>query len=262
MKIIKTVSEMISSGSPGMGFVPTMGYLHEGHLSLIRRSVSENEKTAVSIFVNPVQFAPDEDFLTYPRNLERDISLCEQAGADILFTPDADEMYPEGFQTYVDLTELTKGLCGQSRPGHFKGVCTAVAKLFNIIRPESAYFGQKDIQQLAVVRQMTADLNFGIRIVGCPTVREPDGLAMSSRNAYLSPEQRKAAVILSQSLQYAKQLHENGENDINILKNAVTKRLETEPLAKIDYVSNIEDVIAIAVFIGKTRLIDNICIGS
>ena len=183
-----------------VGLVPTMGYLHEGHKSLIDKAVEQNDRVVVSVFVNPIQFGPNEDLATYPRDLDRDSALCENAGADLIFHPEKEDMYFDDFCTYVDMEGLTKGLCGKTRPTHFRGVCTVVSKLFNIVKPDRAYFGQKDAQQLAVIRRMVRDLNFDLESVGCPIIREEDGLAKSSRNTYLSPEERKAAVILHKGL--------------------------------------------------------------
>lgn len=256
-----------------IGLVPTMGYLHEGHKSLIDRAVSENDRVVVSVFVNPIQFAPNEDLATYPRDLARDSALCENAGAALIFHPEKEDMYFDDFCTYVDMDRLTKGLCGKTRPTHFRGVCTVVSKLFHIVEPDKAYFGQKDAQQLAVIRRMVRDLNFGLEIVGCPIVREADGLAKSSRNTYLSKEERQAALILHKSLQKGQELIKNGERKTVPVVAAIRESIETEPLARIDYVEavdalsmeNVEEIagevlIAIAVYIGKTRLIDNFII--
>lgn len=253
-----------------VGLVPTMGYLHEGHQSLIKRAVAENDRVVVSVFVNPIQFAPNEDLETYPRDLEADTKLCDSTGADLIFHPTPDEMYPEGFSTHIQMDNLTKELCGKTRPTHFGGVCTVVGKLFNIVQPDKAYFGQKDAQQLAIIKRMVRDLNFDIEIVGCPIIREPDGLAKSSRNTYLNADERKAALILSKSIELGKQLVAGGERDAQTIIKAMTDKINTEPLARIDYVNavdalNIEPLetlrgevlIAIAVYIGKTRLIDN-----
>lgn len=254
-----------------IGFVATMGYLHEGHQSLIERSIQECDKTIVSIFVNPIQFAPNEDLSTYPRDLNADSTLCEKCGADLIFAPTAEEMYSENFCTFVDMNLVTKELCGKSRPTHFRGVCTVVNKLFNIVAPDKAYFGQKDAQQLAVIKRMVRDLSMDIEVVGCPIIREDDGLAKSSRNTYLSPEERKASLVLSQSLEQAKSLLNSGEVSCPVIIDSIRKIIENETLAKIDYIEivdadNIEKIdtvkesilIALAVYIGKTRLIDNI----
>ena len=253
-----------------VGFVPTMGYLHEGHKSLIDKAVKENDKVVVSVFVNPIQFGPTEDLASYPRDLERDAKLCEEAGANLIFHPEKEEMYFNDFSSFVEVQGVSKGLCGKSRPIHFRGVCTVVTKLFNIVKPDRAYFGQKDAQQLAVVKRMVRDLNMDIEIIGCPIIREEDGLAKSSRNTYLSPEERKAAVILSKSLRLGKEAIEAGERDSKKIIDIITNNINTEKLAKIDYVEivdplsieNIDKIensalVAMAVYIGKTRLIDN-----
>ena len=253
-----------------VGLVPTMGYLHEGHKSLIVKAVSENDRVVVSDFVNPTQFGVNEDLSSYPRDLNRDAALCEEVGADVIFHPEPEEMYFPDNCTFVDMDRLTKGLCGKTRPTHFRGVCTVVSKLFNIVTPDRAYFGQKDAQQLAVIRRMVRDMNFGITIVGCPIVREEDGLAMSSRNTYLNPKERKAALILHESLTLGEELIRAGEKDAVKVKNAIVKHMKTEPLARIDYVEIVDGetlepaetiegpiLAATAVYIGKTRLIDN-----
>lgn len=257
-----------------VGFVPTMGYLHEGHQSLMEAAKKENDKVAISIFVNPIQFGPNEDFASYPRDLEKDAALCERVGVDLIFHPEASEMYDEDFCTYVDMDGLTKELCGKSRPTHFRGVQTVVSKLFHIIPADRAYFGQKDAQQLAVIRKMVRDMSMDIEIVGCPIVREKDGLAKSSRNTYLNEEERRAALVLSRSLAEGKKLIENGERSAGRIKACIMEALEKETLARPDYVeivdfadiTPIEDLnaakdgevlCAIAVYIGKTRLIDN-----
>lgn len=255
------------------GFVPTMGFLHEGHLSLARRAKAENERTAVSIYVNPTQFAPNEDLSSYPRDLARDLTLLEAEGVDLVFIPSDDVMYPPGFQTMVTVNEVSRPLEGSSRPTHFQGVATVVAKLFNIIQPTRAYFGQKDAQQTVVLRQMVRDLNFNIEMVICPIVREADGLALSSRNKYLTPQQRQAATILSRALNQAKDAYVHGERDGRILRQIMRDTINAEPLARLDYVSaadpatlqEVEEVkegvlLSTAVFFGKTRLIDNILI--
>ena len=252
-----------------VGFVPTMGYLHEGHKSLMDAARKGNDKVVVSIFVNPMQFGPTEDLATYPRDLDHDAALCESAGVDLIFHPEAEEMYEKDFCSFVDMTGLTEGLCGKTRPIHFRGVCTVVNKLFNIVTPDHAYFGQKDGQQLAVIKRMVRDLNMDIEIVGCPIVREEDGLAKSSRNTYLSSEERKAALILSKTVALGKELAKT-EKDANKVVEAMKKNIETEPLAKIDYVEAVDALsmapveklegtcmLAMAVYIGKTRLIDN-----
>lgn len=256
-----------------VGLVPTMGYLHEGHKSLIDKAVEQNDRVVVSVFVNPIQFGPTEDLATYPRDLERDAALCENAGASLIFHPEPEDMYFDDFCTYIDMEHLTKGLCGKTRPTHFRGVCTVVGKLFNIVQPDRAYFGQKDAQQLAVIRRMVRDLNFNLEIVGCPIIREEDGLAKSSRNTYLSPEERQAAVILHKGLTKGEELIRAGEKSAEVVKKAIRDIIESEPLAKIDYVEivdfdNIQEkavldgsiLAAVAVYIGKTRLIDNFII--
>jgi len=253
-----------------VGLVPTMGYLHEGHMSLIERAAKENDRVAVSIFVNPMQFGPKEDLAEYPRDLEHDKRICEQAGADLIFHPEPSEMYEDGFCSFVDMTGLTEELCGKSRPVHFRGVQTVVSKLFHIIPADRAYFGQKDAQQLAVIKRMVRDLNFDIEIVGCPIIREEDGLAKSSRNTYLNPQERKAALVLSRSLEQAKKRIETGERDAITIKQCILDTIAEEPLARVDYIEVVDfDTIrpiqtvkgnvltAIAVYIGKTRLIDN-----
>ena len=275
MKIVETIAEVREQVKQWrkegltVGLVPTMGYLHEGHKSLIDRAVAENDRVVVSVFVNPMQFGPTEDLATYPRDLDHDAALCESAGVDLIFHPEAEEMYEKDFCSFVDMTGLTEGLCGKTRPIHFRGVCTVVNKLFNIVTPDHAYFGQKDGQQLAVIKRMVRDLNMDIEIVGCPIVREEDGLAKSSRNTYLSSEERKAALILSKTVALGKELAKT-EKDANKVVEAMKKNIETEPLAKIDYVEAVDALsmapveklegtcmLAMAVYIGKTRLIDN-----
>jgi len=274
MKVIETIDEMRrlrQQLSEPVGFVPTMGYLHEGHLSLVRRAVSENPSTVVSIFVNPAQFAPHEDFSTYPRDTQRDLSLLEKEKTDIVFMPSVDEMYPARFNSRVEVDKVTERLEGASRPVFFRGVTTIVTKLFNIVQPTRAYFGQKDAQQAIVVRKMVADLNMNLEIVTLPTVREPDGLAMSSRNAYLDPEQRQAATVLYRALTLAQRLWLQGERDAEHLRRQITTVIQKQPLATINYVSIADaetldelDTVkppalaSLAVKIGKTRLIDNI----
>jgi pantoate--beta-alanine ligase len=255
---------------PGtVGLVPTMGYLHEGHLSLVRRAREECDHVAVSIFVNPTQFGPQEDLAKYPRDLEQDMKLIEPY-TDLLWTPTPEIMYPQGYQTWVEVEAMTRPLEGAMRPGHFRGVTTIVAKLFNGVQPDKAYFGQKDAQQAAVIRQMVRDLNFPVEIVVCPIIRETDGLAMSSRNVYLNPQQRKAATVLSRSLREAKQAYDGGERDAGMLRQIMKDVLASEPLAEVQYVScadyetleeldtvNRKALLSMAVFMGKTRLIDN-----
>jgi len=278
MKIINTIEdirEVVKSTKEqekSVGFVPTMGFLHEGHLALIKKAKEENDLVIVSIFVNPTQFGPGEDLESYPRDIDRDRQLSEVSGADIIFYPTVEEIYPSGFNTYVEVEgQITKRLCGASRPGHFKGVTTIVSKLFSIVSPHKAYFGQKDAQQVAVIEQMVRDLNFDIKIIPCPIVREKDGLAMSSRNTYLNIEEREAALILSKSLFMAEKMIQDGEKSANKIKSFITENIKSEELANIDYVevvdartlNNIEELhgdilIALAVRFGKTRLIDNI----
>ena len=253
-----------------VGLVPTMGYLHEGHKSLIDRAVEENDRVVVSIFVNPIQFGPTEDLESYPRDLKADSLLCEKAGASLIFAPEPSEMYGEDFTTFVDMSGVTVELCGKSRPIHFRGVCTVVNKLFNIAMPDRAYFGQKDAQQLAVIRRMVRDLNMNLEIIGCPIIREADGLAKSSRNTYLSAEERQAALVLSRAVKAGQAMVQAGEKDGEKVLAEMRRIISEEPLARIDYVEMVKwDTIeihhrvdcpvlaAIAVFIGKTRLIDN-----
>lgn len=279
MKIVSTIKEVRKyvntwkKEGNTVGFVPTMGYLHEGHMSLVD-AAGENDKVVVSIFVNPMQFGPNEDLASYPRDLERDAKMCEQHGVDLIFHPTPEEMYGDNFYSYVDMNTLTEELCGLTRPVHFRGVCTVVTKLFNIVSPDKAYFGQKDAQQLAVIKRMVKDLNMPLEIIGCPIVREADGLAKSSRNTYLSEKERKAALVLSRSIFLGKKMAEQGEADAAKIVAAMTEEISKEPLAKIDYVKavsmdNMQQIktmegsvlIAIAVYIGKTRLIDNFMIG-
>jgi pantoate--beta-alanine ligase len=257
-----------------VGLVPTMGYLHEGHLSLVRQAKAECDHVIVSIFVNPTQFGPKEDLSNYPRDLERDLSLLEPLGVDLVWNPSAEVMYPPGYQTWVEVEALTNPLEGAMRPGHFKGVTTVVAKLFNAAQPHKAYFGQKDAQQAAVIRKMVKDLNFPLEVVVCPTVREADGLAMSSRNKYLNEAERKAATVLFRSLSTAKELYESGERGAEVLRRKMREVIESEPLAQMQYVScadydTLEELdeikgktlLSMAAFIGKTRLIDNFVLG-
>lgn len=279
MKIVKTIAEVREQVKTwkkeglSVGLVPTMGYLHEGHQSLIECAVKQNDRVVVSDFVNPTQFAPNEDLESYPRDLDRDAALCEKAGADLIFNPEPEEMYEKDACTFVDMRALTKNLCGKTRPVHFSGVCTVVSKLFLIVNPDRAYFGEKDAQQLAVIRRMVRDLNFDIEIVGCPIIREEDGLAKSSRNTYLTPELRSAAPVLHKALEEGRQMVLAGETDAAKVRAAIVKRIEEEPLAKIDYVEivdfeTIEPVetikgsvlAAVAVYFGKTRLIDNVIV--
>ncbi len=276
--VVKTVEEVRSYVKAAkregktVGFVPTMGFLHEGHKSLIVRAAKENDFVVVSDFVNPTQFGPNEDFEAYPRDIEQDAKLCEEAGADVIFNPEASEMYDNALTT-VTVDKITKVLCGASRPGHFAGVATVVSKLFNIVAPDRAYFGEKDAQQLMVIRKMVKDLNFDIEIVGCPIIRESDGLAKSSRNTYLNSDERQAALCLSRALKLGKAMIENGEASVDVVKSAIRAEIEKEPLSRIDYVEivdldTLEQAVrtdtgiltAIAVYIGKTRLIDNFII--
>ncbi len=276
MNIVKTISEVRNEVKNwrkqglSVGLVPTMGYLHEGHKSLIERACKENDKVVVSVFVNPTQFGPGEDLATYPRDIHRDAALCEDAGAALIFNPEPEEMYFDDFHTYVTMESLSDELCGKTRPIHFRGVCTVVSKLFHIVAPDRAYFGQKDAQQLAIIKRMVRDLNFDIEIVGCPIVREADGLAKSSRNTYLNPEERKAALVLSRAVRLGQELIQKGERNADVIVEKMKQLIEEEPLAKIDYVQAVDAIsiqpvaeikgtvlVAMAVYIGKTRLIDN-----
>lgn len=278
MMVVSTLEELASGlrllDRP-LGLVPTMGYLHEGHLSLARRAREECKSVAVSIFVNPNQFGPSEDLSKYPRDLERDLRLLESVDVDLVWTPSPEMMYPPGFQTWVEVEQVSLPLEGAQRPGHFRGVTTVVSKLFNAVQPQKAYFGQKDAQQAAVIRQMTRDLNFPIDIVVCPIVREPDGLAMSSRNVYLIPDERKAATVLHRALAAARSAYEKGERRAEALRQAMKDVLGLEPLAQTQYVScadfeTLEELqervtgkalLSMAVYFGRTRLIDNEVIG-
>jgi len=273
MKVVETIVEMRQERKQleePVGFVPTMGYLHDGHLSLVKQAREENTSVAVSIFVNPTQFGPKEDFKNYPRDIKRDLEMLEPI-TDIVFMPSSADMYPESCNSWVDVGTITEGLEGASRPGHFRGVSTIVAKLFNIVQPARAYFGQKDAQQLLVIKKMVADLDMNLEVVACPTEREPDGLAMSSRNTYLNGQQREAATVLYRALNLAEKRWSQGEKDAGAIRLEMTELINMEPLAKIDYVS-IADVetlketfhkikppvlVSMAVKIGKTRLIDN-----
>ena len=275
MKILTTVKEVReyvkSARMEGktVGLVPTMGYLHEGHASLVKRSVSECDVTVVSIFVNPTQFAPNEDFEAYPRDLEHDVNLLTECGADCVFHPEETEMYFPDATTTIVPDVLSKNLCGKTRPIHFGGVCTVVGKLFNIVTPDKAFFGQKDAQQLAIIKRMVRDLNFGVEIVGCPIIREADGLAKSSRNTYLNESERKAALCLSEAVKLGQDMVNAGEKDTKVILDKMIAHIESEKLAKIDYVQAVdmsmqdvdtitgETLFAMAVYIGKTRLIDN-----
>lgn len=278
MRLVQTINEMkrlskeaINKGKT-IGFVPTMGYLHEGHLSLVKKAREDNDIVVVSIFVNPTQFGPNEDFNRYPRDLERDLRLLEPLNVDYVFYPSVEEMYPKNYSVYVDEVELSKYLCGAKRPGHFRGVCTVVTKLFNIVKPTRAYFGQKDAQQFRILRRMVQNLNMDVEMIEMPIVRESDGLAMSSRNVYLNEEERKEATRLHKSLLKAKELIENGEKEVSKIKNSMLEILN-HPLLKIDYVEIVDEetlkpiekiegkvIIALAVFVGKARLIDNMII--
>jgi len=280
MEIIASVTEMqeraraaLAAGKT-ISFVPTMGFLHQGHASLLQEGRARGDLLVLSIFVNPTQFGVGEDFESYPRDLQRDSEIAAENGVDIIFAPTAGEMYPQGFQTYVNVEKVSLPLCGSSRPGHFRGVTTVVAKLFNIVKPTLAFFGEKDFQQLVVIRRMVRDLNMDVKIVGMPTIREDDGLAKSSRNSYLSPEERRAALCLSRSLAAVSDLYRDGEKNIGILRVGLLAILNSEPLARIDYVEFLDGdsleepgqaddrtVVALAVRIGTTRLIDNTMIG-
>ena len=274
VKVVEKIAEMMSLRrglAEPVGFVPTMGYLHEGHLSLVRGARAESRSVVASIFVNPTQFGPREDFASYPCDTERDLALLAEEAADVVFMPSAAEMYPERFGVYVDGGKVTERLEGACRPGHFRGVTTVVAKLFNIVRPTRAYFGQKDAQQAVVIKKMVADLNMDLEVVTLPTVREPDGLAMSSRNTYLNPAERRAALVLYQALRLAQRLWLEGEKDAGCLRREMIALIQREPLASIDYISVAETetldeldevkppaLVSLAVRIGRTRLIDNI----
>ena len=277
LKIATTIQEVRDTvkkwKSQGLtvGLVPTMGYLHEGHGSLIKTSASECDKTVVSVFLNPTQFAPNEDLESYPRDFEQDKVLCEKMGADLVFHPEVSEMYEQDNATFVEiLSEMPKQLCGKTRPIHFRGVCTVVSKLFNIVTPDKAFFGEKDAQQLAIIKRMVRYMSYGIEIVGCPIIREEDGLAKSSRNTYLNEEERKAALCLSKAIFFGQSLVEKGETDANKVLEEMKNLINKEPLARIDYVEAVDGVtmmpvdkiekdtlVAMAVYIGKTRLIDN-----
>jgi pantoate--beta-alanine ligase len=273
MKVVETIAELrklrLKLPKP-IGFVPTMGYLHQGHLSLVKQARAENPSVVVSIFVNPTQFGPQEDFTRYPRDTKRDLALLEKEKVDLAFMPTAEEMYPTGFDSWVEVGKLAERLEGASRPGHFRGVATVVAKLFNIVQPDRAYFGQKDAQQLIVIKKMASDLDMHLEVIAVPTVREPDGLAMSSRNTYLNAEERKQATVLYQALKLAQKLYTGGEKDARVIRQQMTVLIDKQPLAKIDYISiaNAETLdeldkikppalVSLAVRIGKTRLIDN-----
>ncbi|MCD6254852.1 MAG: pantoate--beta-alanine ligase [Deltaproteobacteria bacterium] len=276
MKIVNKVRQMqvlsdkFKKEGKKIAFVPTMGYFHKGHLSLMERGRELADILVISIFVNPIQFGPGEDFMEYPRDLERDLSLAEGVGVDVVFIPEAEEMYPPDYQTYLEVTGLTQHLCGLSRPGHFRGVTTVVAKLFNIVKPDIALFGLKDYQQYIVIKRMVRDLNYDIEVVGCPIIREEDGLAMSSRNTYLTPEQRKSALCLYQGIKLAERLVREGQRDAKIIIKEVIDYIESKPYTQIDYVKichpetlddleylNDKALLALAVRVGKARLIDN-----
>ena len=277
MRVFSTLREFReyrASTNGSVGFVPTMGYLHDGHLELVRRARSENEVVAVSIFVNPTQFGPSEDFAQYPRDMDRDLALLEKGGADLIFAPEVEEMYPPGCATWVEVGQVTERLEGATRPGHFGGVATVVAKLFNMVQPDRSYFGQKDAQQVVVIKKMVADLNMNLEIVVVPTVRESDGLAMSSRNTYLNADERQAALVLWNSLKLARRLYGQGECSADCLREQMAALIQREPLAEIDYISVAESqtleeletvtnsaLVSLAVHIGKTRLIDNMVLG-
>ena len=276
MKVITSIDKMkkaarrLKSQGKTIGFVPTMGFLHLGHLSLVRESCRRADKTVVSIFVNPIQFGPGEDFKDYPRDLKKDSELLEKEGVDYLFVPEPGEMYPEGYKTYVEVHELQNRLCGRSRPTHFQGVCTVVLKLFNIVNPDIAFFGQKDAQQAIIVKRMARDLNSDVAVEVLPTVREEDGLALSSRNIYLNQEQRKAALVLSRSLREAEAMVEKGEMNVAAILSRMKEIISKEPQARIDYIEIVDmeelkplariekqALAALAVFLGRARLIDN-----
>lgn len=277
MKIATTIAEVRAQVAAWkkegltVGLVPTMGYLHEGHASLVDTAVSQCDRVVASVFVNPTQFGPNEDLEDYPRDFDRDKALLEAHGCHMVFHPSVEEMYPAGAATYVEiLSDMPKQLCGKSRPIHFRGVCTVVSKLFNIVTPDKAFFGQKDAQQLAILRRMVRDLSYGIELVGCPIVREADGLAKSSRNTYLNPQERQAALVLSQAVKLGQELVAQGERNAVKVVAAMTAHIAAQPLARIDYVEAVDGVtmepvetlqgtvlVAMAVYIGKTRLIDN-----
>ena len=277
MKIATTIAEVRAQVAAWkkegltVGLVPTMGDLHEGHASLVDEAVRQCDRVVASVFVNPTQFGPNEDLEDYPRDFDRDKALLEEHGCHLVFHPSVEEMYPEGAATYVEiLSDMPKQLCGKTRPIHFRGVCTVVSKLFNIVTPDKAFFGQKDAQQLAILRRMVRDLSYGIQLVGCPIVREADGLAKSSRNTYLTPQERQAALVLSQAVKLGQELVARGERDAAKLVAAMSAHIAAQPLARIDYVEAVDGVtmepvetlqgtvlVAMAVYIGKTRLIDN-----
>jgi pantoate--beta-alanine ligase len=279
MRVVRSVAEMkavsreLRERGKRIGLVPTMGYLHEGHLSLVRECRAKSDVAVVSIFVNPAQFGPKEDLGSYPRDLERDSGMLEREGVDYIFHPEPSDMYPEGYRTYVTMEDLEDRLCGRSRPGHFRGVCTVVLKLFNIVRPDAAFFGWKDAQQVIILRRMAADLDLDVRVEALPLVRAADGLALSSRNSYLSAEERKAALVLSRSLAEARRRIGEGERDAGVISRSIAEAVAAEPLARLDYIEiadpgtlrpleriDRDALVAMAVFIGRTRLIDNFLI--
>lgn len=277
MKVVNSINDLRSARETlkgRVGLVPTMGFLHDGHLSLVRRARQECDCVLASIYVNPTQFGPNEDFSAYPRDVERDLNLLKENGTDLVWIPTDADMYPKGFQTFVVVEEITKVLEGAMRPTHFRGVSTVVAKLFNSVQPDVAYFGQKDAQQVAVLKQMVSDLNFNLEMVVCPIVREKDGLALSSRNTYLDTDQRKSALVLSRSLKEARKLFASGERDVNAIRQRMDEVFSSEPIAKVQYISladptsllELESIsesalVSMAVYIGKTRLIDNTVLG-
>lgn len=280
MEIVSNISELREQISEwkkagySVGLCPTMGYLHEGHASLMRNSVMSCDKTVASVFVNPIQFGPGEDLSTYPRDFERDCEVLEKEGVDLVFHPEDSEMYKENFCTYVDITTLSDTLCGASRPVHFRGVCTVITKLLNTVKPDKIFFGQKDAQQLAIIRRMVRDLNFDVDVVGCPIVREADGLAKSSRNSYLSEDEHRAALVLSRTIRLGQALVAEGERNSKALLDAMKDNLRKEPMADVEYVEVVDglemqpvstfkdgDLVAMAVRIGSTRLIDNFTVG-
>ena len=279
MKTITKIGEMrsavkaLKSQGKTIGFVPTMGYLHEGHLSLVRESIKKADSTVVSVFINPAQFGPTEDFEDYPRDMKRDSEILEKEGVDYLFVPEVKEMYPEGYKTYVEVCGFQDRLCGRSRPGHFRGVSTVVLKLFNIVNPDFSFFGQKDAQQAIILEKMVQDLDLEVKIEILPIIREEDGLALSSRNTYLNTEERRAALVLSESLGEAQKMIEKGEKDVESIISRMKEIIKGEPLAKIDYIEIVDIdnlnpltsigkkvLVALAVFIGKVRLIDNVIV--
>jgi pantoate--beta-alanine ligase len=270
---MRAVVKALKSQGKTVGFVPTMGYLHEGHLSLVRESIQKADSTVVSVFVNPTQFGPTEDLEDYPRDIRRDSEILETEGVHYLFVPKVEEMYPEGYKTYVEVHDFQDKLCGRSRPGHFRGVCTIVLKLFNIVNPDFSFFGQKDAQQAIILKKMVEDLDLEVKIEVLPIIREGDGLALSSRNTYLNAEERRAALVLSKSLSEAQKMIEKGERDVESVIKKMKKIMNREPLAKIDYIEiadmdNLSPLtrigkkalVALAVFIGKVRLIDNVIV--